>query len=58
MGRRAFGPKHTKGISFPQLGGKWYVFRGGRNRIGPYATLDEAQEAAAKHFDKKRKKSG
>jgi hypothetical protein len=43
--------------TFPNLGGKWYVFVDKRNRLGAYETLAEAQAAAAEHFRKGRKKN-
>lgn len=57
MGRRADVPRQPKGISFPQLGDKWYVFRAGRNRIGPFDSEQEARDAAARHFARGRKKN-
>jgi hypothetical protein len=48
--------RETKGLSYPKLGDKWYVFLDRKNVLMGHDTEDEARAAAAKHFDRKRKR--
>ena len=49
--------EQPRGLTFPLIGGRYWVFRDGRNALTSYGTMEEAQDAAALHFDKKRKKN-
>lgn len=49
--------EQPRGLTFPQIGGRWWVFFDGRNRLGSYGILEEAEAAAAEHFRRGRKKN-